>query len=213
MGEVERMEAAKPIRVYVYIDGCNLHQGMKTNKFHRHYWLDLWTLATAFLRDGQELHVTKYFTARITTSPDKSKRQNTYIDALMALGQVEVIEGNFFGEPVVCHNCKIRCEIPKEKQTDTNIATEMVADAFLDRWDQAIVVSGDSDLVPPVKCIRKHFPGKRVLVAIPPSRHSKELTSAAHGSFYINEAKLTNSQLPDEVRKGDVVLKRPDKWK
>jgi hypothetical protein len=34
------------------------------------------------------------------------------------------------------------------------------------------VVSGDSDLVPPVKIIRKYFSDKKVIVAYPPKRKS-----------------------------------------
>jgi len=94
-----------------------------------------------------------------------------------------------------------------------NIAVALVADAFLDKWDTAFVVSGDSDLVPPILAIREHLPHKTVVVISPLNRHSAELWTAA-GANRLN-AKMPNyrdCQLPDEVMKGTFPLTRPDKW-
>ena len=38
--------------------------------------------------------------------------------------------------------------------TDVNIATAMLTDAYRDRFDTALLVSADSDLVPPVRAAR-----------------------------------------------------------
>ena len=34
--------------------------------------------------------------------------------------------------------------------TDVNIATQMMIDAFQDKYNMAMLISGDSDLVPPI---------------------------------------------------------------
>ena len=123
-----------------------------------------------------------------------------------------MIEGRFLSEMVRCDNCHRQRSIPKEKQTDTNIATELVIDAFLDRWDVALLVSGDSDLVPPIEGIKKHFPKKRIIIVSPPGRISRDLDASAHGYLYINDIKLRQNQLPDEIVTPSTTLRRPEKW-
>jgi len=51
----------------------------------------------------------------------------------------------------------------KQKEVDVALATEMVAGAFRDAYDVAILVSGDRDYVPAVERVRTE--GKRVEVA------------------------------------------------
>jgi uncharacterized LabA/DUF88 family protein len=67
---------------------------------------------------------------------------------------------------------KKKKETPSE-MTDVNIATELLMDAFNDRFDLALVISGDSDLVPPILALKQKFTGKRVVVR--PRRWSKNL--------------------------------------
>ena len=101
----------------------------------------------------------------------------------------------------------------EEKQTDVNIAVAMMTDAYLDRFDMALLISGDSDLRPPVDRIHELFPTKRVLVASPPGRHSAELARAGKGTFAISSTKVRQSQLPETViGASGYVLKRPQHW-
>jgi len=98
--------------------------------------------------------------------------------------------------------------------TDVCIATEMLMDVFLDRFDVALLISGDSDLVPPIEAIRAHFPSKRIVVAFPPSRFSRDLQSAANRGIHIRANILRKALLPDAVQRADgYVITRPEKWK
>lgn len=98
--------------------------------------------------------------------------------------------------------------------TDVNIAIQLLTDAFEDAFDVALVVSGDSDLTTPVRRIRARFPGKRVIIAFPPRRHSSELKRWATGYVSIGEDKLRSSQLPETLAKPDgFVLTRPANWR
>lgn len=45
----------------------------------------------------------------------------------------------------------------EEKGSDVNIATRMLCDAYDRDFDVAVVVSNDSDLVPPIRFIRNRF--------------------------------------------------------
>ena len=104
--------------------------------------------------------------------------------------------------------------MPEEKKTDVNIASHMLVDAFANRFDIAYLVSGDSDLVPPIEMIKIHQPEKRTIVAFPPSRKSDELKTVAHSFFWINEQRLRLAQLPETVTKPNGhELVRPAKWK
>ncbi len=206
------MSADHPIRAAFYFDGCNVHQGLREGQLRKFYWLSLSDFALSFLSENQKLVSVKYFTARVTGDAGKNKRHSTYIEALQSHGGVEVIEGKFQMEPFRCGNCSVRRSIPKEKQTDVNIATAMVVDAFLDLWDTAFLVSGDADLAPPIRAIRTHRPQKTVVVVSPLNRHSGELSKTANGHLYANRANYAQNQLPDEVPKGTVILRRPEHW-
>jgi uncharacterized LabA/DUF88 family protein len=203
-----------PVRVGVYVDGFNLYFGMRAAKLRRYYWLDLHALAQRFLKDGQMLAVLKYFTAHVKGNPEKSRRQLAFLETIKDDHRVQVVIGNYQIEEHRCHNCSSTLRIPKEKQTDTNIATEMVVDAFTNQWDRAILVSGDADLVPPIQAIRNRLPSKSVIVAFPPNRALKELRQAATDHFHIENRMLEDCQMDDKVTLSNgIVQKRPEYWK
>ena len=97
--------------------------------------------------------------------------------------------------------------------TDVNIAVELLGDAQDNAFDTAIIVSGDSDLTGPVRTVRSRYPDKRVVVASPPNRASKQLRQVATASFTIGRDAFRDSQLPDQITKSDgFVLTRPSTW-
>ncbi len=205
------MAAGDKIRAGFYIDGCNLHQGLREAKLRSLYWLNLKGFCQAFLKYHQTLVCVKYFTARMGEA-GKNKRHTTYIEALMEFGGVDIIEGKFQMEKFFCGLCHGRNNIPKEKQTDVNVATSLVVDAFLDKWDTAFVVSGDADLVPPIRAVRENHPKKSVVVVSPLNRYSAELARSANGHQYANRPHYSQNQLPEDIMKGEIRLARPDKW-
>jgi len=98
--------------------------------------------------------------------------------------------------------------------TDVNIATSMIVDAFNDVYDMAMLISGDSDLVPPIRAIHSNFNKKRVLVAFPPKRHNASMALVAKGSLTIGRKTLVDSQFDEEVKsKTGYALKIPNSWK
>ena len=101
-----------------------------------------------------------------------------FIDALHARGGIEIDFGHFLTKTTQCRHCGACSEKREEKKTDANIAVHILDDAYDDRFDTAMVISGDSDLVPPVESVRKRFPEKRVVVATPPKRRSTQLAQA-----------------------------------
>jgi len=97
--------------------------------------------------------------------------------------------------------------------TDVNIACRLLTDAMDGRFDVALLLSGDSDLVPPVQIMRQRWPQKRVVALFPPNRYSDALKRAVHGHTWIGEDKLRQSLLPDDVEViPGTVLHRPPSW-
>lgn len=206
---------ASPFRAIVYVDGFNLYYGLKSNGFKRYYWLDVEQLSRRLLRADCVLVRVKYFTADIKAGTDKHRRQQTFLDALAThTTKLDIIRGRYLLKERQCRRCAHVTTIPEEKKTDVNIASHMLVDAFTDQFDVAYLVSGDSDLVPPIQMIKQYQPTKQILVAFPPSRQSGDLKTAAHGHFWINEQKLRLSQLPDPVTKPNGhQLTRPSTWR
>lgn len=212
-------------RVVAYFDGFNLYFGLRDSRYRRYYWLDLKSLAKNLVKSHQDLVRTKYFTSRLAGAgpsdpPDRAKhrneeraRQTLFLDALDTLTDFERHDGHFLAKPVRCRKCKSSWSSYEEKMTDVQIATEMLTDAFDDRFDTALLISADSDLVPPTRAIRRMFPKKRIVVAFPPARSSIELRQAADVAFQIGRRTLAKSLLPDEVTTlTGHVLKRPPEW-
>lgn len=202
------------VRVVAYVDGFNLYFGLKAKGWRKLYWLDVVKLAAAYLQNGQSLQATHYFTARIRDNGRNAldrQRQNRYIDALVGRGAT-VHEGHYLEKDRKCFKCGATWKDYEEKMTDVNIATQLLVDGFEDRFDVALLVSGDSDLTTPLKRMRAKFPSKKFIVMFPPARHSKQLQEAAHGYMSVSEARLKASQLPDTVTVNGFAIVRPTEW-
>jgi uncharacterized LabA/DUF88 family protein len=201
-------------KVIAYIDGFNLYFGLREKGWHRFYWLNVQLLVKNLLKFNQELVMTKYFTARVIGSPDKQKRQSTFIEALETLPDLKIFYGKYQLNPRKCPNCGFKDNVPNEKMTDVNIAVEMLSDAINDKFDVALLLSADSDLTPSVRAIRGAFPQKRIVVAFPPKRWSVELSNIAHACLRIGRANFARSLFPDELKKADgFILQCPATWK
>lgn len=206
-------ENIKKERVIAYIDGFNLYFGMREAGLDNCRWLNIKQLIQSLLKPDQELIEVKYFTSRVSNSPDKQKRQSTFIDALESTG-VKVFYGNYQDGSEECKRCGHQWRTSKEKMTDVNIATAVMVDAFQDKYDMAFLVSGDSDLTPPIKEVHRLFKQKRVFIAFPPKRQNSSMALVAKGSLIIGRKKLLDAQFENEVKsKTGYILKIPDNWK
>jgi NYN domain len=210
-------EKAVEKRVIVYIDGFNFYFGIKEANWLDCLWLNPHALATNLLKPGQQVAQVKYFTSRISDTPGdsgKRKRQSTFLEAIETAPLTTVFYGQFQARKLTCRSCQNKWQTFDEKMTDVNIATQLLCDAFENQFDTAIIISGDSDLTPPIQAIRARFPAKRLIVVFPPERHSRRLQAAANASFQLGRKLLKDSQFPDDYVKTDgYVLRRPPTWK
>ncbi len=140
----------KTDRAIVYIDGFNLYFGLKSatvrKKGHsklpkKTYWLDLQKLSEKIVQNGQLVGI-KYFTARIKGNYAKQVRQGTFLKAIQTHCQkLQIFEGRYLLREMFCAECRkisndIICSycghvnnLPEEKKSDVNIATQMLKDA------------------------------------------------------------------------------------
>jgi uncharacterized LabA/DUF88 family protein len=198
-------------RVIAYIDGFNLYHAIADLKKPHLKWLDLKALAASICGNGETLVETKYFSAYANWLPAPVARHRAYVAALKHVG-VKCYIGHFKEKHRWCASCGAAWTAHEEKETDVAIAVELVADAFLNRFDRAIVISADSDLGPAIKTVKAHFPEKAVNVIAPPGRkaHARDLAPL----FEITQGRLAKCLLPESAHDatGAVIFKRPTEY-
>jgi uncharacterized LabA/DUF88 family protein len=167
--------------VWLYVDGYNFYYGVKEEfktKRIKHGgesliglgWCDFRRLASAaHLVDSQEEITTiKYFTAPVTEEdpghdrPYEPERQANWLAAVKTISNLQVVEGRH----------KRTGQKRKEKQTDVNIAVEMLLDVTAaSGFNRAILLTGDTDLAPAVWAVSNRVPRPRqVTVLLPPDQ-------------------------------------------
>ena len=204
-------------RVTAYIDGFNLYFGLKSKGWKRHYWLDVVGLARSLLKPGQTLQAVHYFTARIRLAGNNHadmQRQADYLDALATLPPLTIHFGHYLPKDRKCRRCDNVWTDYEEKMTDVNIAVQLLADAYDDHFDTALLISADSDLTTPVQQVLARFPRKRIIVVQPPGRNSVHLEKAASAAFTLSETKVRQNQLPPAVAAANgYLIHRPATWR
>ncbi len=225
-------------RVNLYVDGFNLYYGCC--KATPYKWLDLAALAGQLL-PGADIRAIRYFTADVNpdpSDPDQQVRQHTYLRAVRTIPNLSIKKGFFLTKPskkkrvypLYAPNPKIPnpANHPisvwkvEEKGSDVNLATSMLLDAAAGTFDDAWVVTNDSDLAWPIQMARKTY---RVRIGVfkperpagyNPSRldrpDSWHLIQAARWFRRIEEAHLAASQFPTTLSDGDGVFSKPVTW-
>ena len=209
-------------RVTVYIDGFNFYYGLKRkiptdSDWKQFYWIDFVQLFEHYNLANQKLQKVYYF----TTPPlniQKSNRQGKLFEAnkLLNGNRFEVITGKFYEKSQRCPVCNAIFTKPEEKRTDVNISVQMMLDCSLNNTDVLILVSADSDLVPPLELIRQDYPDKKIKVFFPPKGFSNDLNNFMNGKILKlqkHKIRFTNSIMPDTVTVGETSFTIPPNWK
>lgn len=178
----------KKKRVNVYIDGFNLYYVLKHHikKDNQPWeesikWCNLKTLVQWHLSEQEELWEIYFFTAD-SWLLDTKKRGIIYQKALNHVNiniikwKYSQISRTYISKmPVIAFLLQFESSkkilkkyLPKilkyktyeEKRTDVNIAVKIVEDAFLDKYDTAIIMSGDSDIIPAIETVKRNFKDK-----------------------------------------------------
>ena len=98
----------------------------------------------------------------------------------------------------------------EEKGSDVNLAAHLLNDAWSDRYDAAVVISNDTDLVTPIRMVAVER-GKSVVVVAPGSRGmAKPLQNVATFKRHIRANMLQGSQFPDPIP--NTTIRKPLGW-
>ena len=215
-----------PMKTNVYIDGFNLYFGALKGTPYK--WLNLLALCQRLLLN-REINRIRYFTARITPlphNPDAPDRQDAYLRALATIPELTIHWGRFSSNPAYApvfpltypspnHPARtVRVLKTEEKRSDVNLATLLLMDCVDDVFDEAVIISNDSDLLLPIEYAIRRF-GKTVGVISPHRRRSFsiELRRAATWSYpEINRSVLAASRFPDVVATPRGPVTKPPSW-
>ncbi len=197
------------MRTAVYIDGFNLYYWLKPTPYR---WVALKLLAANALRApglSHEIVAVKYFTARVSDTPNdpgKANRQDVYLQALQAtIPEFWAYFGEFRRKqksmprvtPTGGNGPLIDVWATEEKGSDVNLAVELVNDAWLNLYELAVVISNDSDLVRALSIVKKR--GKRVGVLVRGDARVVSLRKASHFQKTLTVADLRAALLPRDI--------------
>jgi uncharacterized LabA/DUF88 family protein len=209
------------IKVACYIDGFNIYHAIDDENraargaLNHLKWCDFRRLMERFVDPSvHQIVAIKFFTAYPTWNPAKEARHREFVKALSHHG-VETVLGKFKTKDAFCKKCKSTYQVREEKESDVNIAMHLVSDAYEGLFDQAFLVTNDSDLLGPVRLVRAKFPKKRVKIISPPFRyHSKELWAAATHRAKILQEHLEAALLPQTAKDGAgiTIFTRPTEY-
>jgi hypothetical protein len=233
----------KTVRTNVYVDGFNLYYG--AGKYTPYKWLDLAALCNRLLPATTTLNYIRYFTAEIAddpSDPQRLQRQRLYLRALRTTPNLTIHLGHYIetparmrlanpvaGEPDIVDVIKT-----EEKGSDVNLGAWLLLDAHNGYFDQAIVISNDSDLATPIWMIKKVF-GLSIGVWNPHSKATCDRWNAAHpgchprtphpsyklkkaAKFQVAissdgaESDVAQCQFSEEIKDGTGTFRRPKGW-
>lgn len=208
------------MKTIVYADGFNLYYGAVKGTPHK--WLDILKLCQLLLPKNQIVEI-KYFTALISArpgDPDQPNRQQMYLRALRTIPNLEIIYGHFLEHEIMMPLANppstgskfVRVIKTEEKGSDVNLATHLVNDAHNKRYQVAVIVSNDSDLVEPVKVVRQEVKLPVGVLNPIPTHPSYELRKHATFEKPIRSGVLAASQFPVRMRDSIGEFFKPPTW-
>ena len=153
-------------RTTIFIDGSNLYHSLEENC--KRYDVDFVAFANK-LCNGRPLFRIYYYNVLRTAdrNPQAYQDQQKFLTALYNTPYLEVRLGA----------SKMRGDVAVEKGVDIMLATDLLRFAWDDRYDVAILVSGDGDFAYALQTAKDL--GKHVEVAAFPSNLSWELAQVA----------------------------------
>jgi hypothetical protein len=174
------------------------------------------------LREHEVVKI-KYFTARVSArsdDPTKPTRQQIYLRALRTLPDLEIIFGRFLSHDVMMPLAQpnpggsrfAKVIKTEEKGSDVNIAAHLINDGYKKRYEAAVIVTNDSDLLEPIRIVRSEL-GLPVGV-LNPHKNPTSRVLAQQATFVrqIRQGVLAASQFPDVLTDTQGEFHKPASW-
>ena len=210
----------------VYIDGFNLYYGALKGTPYK--LLDVSAMCRLLLPE-RDIGIIRYFTSQIEAQPHNEQapdRQANYFRALQTDPAISMHWGRFSSHPAVYPAYPLvypdaggppqmtRIWRTEEKRSDVNLATLLLVDCVDGGFDEAVVITNDSDLTLPIDYAVNKF-GKTVGVINPHRRRKSSLELRAVASWFyrtINRPVLAASQFPETMTDGRGEFHKPTAW-
>lgn len=210
-------------RTTFYFDGFNFYNGLRAMskddpRWKKYYWIDFLKLCSQFVDPFSTITKIKYFTAA-PLNKEKEIRWATLMKVNSVLNPkvFRIVHGKYYKKPLNCPLCHGTFERPEEKRTDVNISVQLIADCVLDNTDSIVLISADSDLVPSLQFIKKHYPEIKLKVYFPPKRSSKDIIHTVERKniryLYKSWKKFENAIMPETISIEGKEYYIPPKWK
>lgn len=207
------------MRARVYIDGFNLYYRALKNTNCK--WLDLSALSRALLSDTDVINKIRYFTADVSPrsgDPDAPIRQQTYFRALRTIPEISFHRGRFIPKTIVrplvgCENCFVEVHTTEEKGSDVNLATFLLKDAYEDKFDAALIISQDTDLLEPLRIVKQDLQKTVGVGWLEAKRPGRRHTKVSDFIRHANPSILSRCQFPNPViGQGGRQIWKPGSW-
>lgn len=203
-------------RTRVYIDGFNFYyRALKGGPFK---WLNYYVLVNNLTSDTNQIEVMNYYTALVSgvQDPDEPRRQRVYLNALQTIPCMRVHYGNFLSKiierPLACEMTRfVKVHDYEEKGSDVNLASHLVFDACRDKFDVAVVLTKDTDLIEPIRIAREEL-GKVVGIICPDENLPVGLEAVASFKRLIRKKHLNNAQFPNRIEYEGKIIRKPTEW-
>jgi uncharacterized LabA/DUF88 family protein len=205
-------------RIVFLIDGFNLYhalddKGPSHPSYNRYKWISLTKLVSCYVTKKDTIEGIYYFTTLASWSAAKVARHQAFI-RVQEIEGVRVVYGEFKRKKIHCRLCNGDFWTHEEKQTDVNIALKLFQLAATDAFDKAIIISGDTDLLPSVRAVKATYPAKQIGVVIPIARVSEDFKKSVDFHYKMKEKHLQSSRMNDIITLPDgSTLSCPPNWK
>lgn len=100
----------------------------------------------------------------------------------------------------------------EEKGSDVNLAAHLLRDAYNRRFEVAVLITNDSDLLEPVRIVKDELQLPVGILNPHPGRHSKQLQQIATFIKRIRQADLAAAQFPKVVFDSKGPIHKPAAW-
>jgi uncharacterized LabA/DUF88 family protein len=176
-------------RVMAFIDGSNFYHGLKKS---------LGQTNVDFLKFGRKLAGTDrligiaYYNSprRRQDGATEYRDQQRFFKYLETVPGLTVHLGRLEPRTRSCPKCNETYKILVEKDVDVNVAVDMLAGAFDDLYDMAVLVTGDGDFHRLITAVRKV--GKIVNVAYFAKGQARALSAVCNEFVLLDTAFMTD---------------------
>jgi uncharacterized LabA/DUF88 family protein len=207
------------VRTIVYVDGFNLYYGCVKDTPYK--WLNIQRMCELLLPNNQIVGI-KYFTAKVFSrknDPKKHIRQQVYLRALETIPNLEIIYGHYSEHPKWMRLVNPQPGGPnfaqvirtEEKGSDVNLAVHLLHDGYQGKYDLAVIITNDSDLLSAIIIVQKNL-GLIVGILNPQKHPSRELQKEALFIKRIRQGVLRASQFTDVLSDAKGSFYKPKEW-